>query len=339
MAMAGVATWMIMPVLKVARYLALEPELHRKRIRATAFSLVVAALIVVSVGMIRFPVHYRAEGYAEPQEHEVLHATEPGFVREILVKDGDIVRKGQELLRCRDDELDLEIAQLKDTITSLQLRRDQARVKDPNREESELVMINANTKKLQRALERQQKLTVCAPIAGRIVAPKLKELADKYVSKGEELAMVASMDQLLIKVLIDQSDAQLNMLPNAPDVEVRMSGAIEASPLKSQDIHLIPAAQKDLPHPSLGTAGGGEVQTSQRDPNKPLIEQFEIWVKVANPPGAYHPEPGALKGQSQYFAGQRAYLRFTLRDKQPLMWQWWRKLLQLIETHSKTRWA
>ena len=43
-----------MPVLKLTRYLALDPELHRKRGRATAFSLVVIAGIVVTIGMIRF---------------------------------------------------------------------------------------------------------------------------------------------------------------------------------------------------------------------------------------------------------------------------------------------
>ena len=37
MAIGGVATWLIVPVFKVFKYLALDPELHRKRTRASAF--------------------------------------------------------------------------------------------------------------------------------------------------------------------------------------------------------------------------------------------------------------------------------------------------------------
>src|SRR6202042_3106955 len=49
MAIGGVATWAIVPVSKLIKYLLLEPELHRKRGRATAFCAVVAAAAIISV--------------------------------------------------------------------------------------------------------------------------------------------------------------------------------------------------------------------------------------------------------------------------------------------------
>src|SRR4051812_14703994 len=42
MAAGGVATWILVPLVKTFKYLALDPELHRKRAGATAFSVVVA---------------------------------------------------------------------------------------------------------------------------------------------------------------------------------------------------------------------------------------------------------------------------------------------------------
>src|SRR5207249_2861944 len=47
MAMGGVATWIAVPVFKTFKYLALEPELHRKRARATTFTLACVAVAIV----------------------------------------------------------------------------------------------------------------------------------------------------------------------------------------------------------------------------------------------------------------------------------------------------
>ena len=52
MALGGVITWIVVPVVKLFKYLTLEPELHRKRGRAWAFSGAVAAAIVLLIGII-----------------------------------------------------------------------------------------------------------------------------------------------------------------------------------------------------------------------------------------------------------------------------------------------
>ena len=45
MALGGVITWLFVPVFKMFKYLAIEPELHRKRGRAWAFTVAVAAAV------------------------------------------------------------------------------------------------------------------------------------------------------------------------------------------------------------------------------------------------------------------------------------------------------
>src|SRR4051812_44099793 len=57
MALGGVVTWVVMPVVQVVKYLALEPELHRKRGRAALFVVAVAAVVVVAIGLIPFWVY------------------------------------------------------------------------------------------------------------------------------------------------------------------------------------------------------------------------------------------------------------------------------------------
>src|SRR5688572_14905390 len=52
MAIGGVITWLVVPVVKTLNYLLLDPELHRKRPRAIAFTLAVAGAAVVLIGLI-----------------------------------------------------------------------------------------------------------------------------------------------------------------------------------------------------------------------------------------------------------------------------------------------
>jgi putative peptide zinc metalloprotease protein len=60
MALGGVVTWLVVPVGKVLNYLLLQQEMHRKRGRAIAFSVAVAGVIVVLIGLIKFPMRFEA---------------------------------------------------------------------------------------------------------------------------------------------------------------------------------------------------------------------------------------------------------------------------------------
>ena len=49
-----------------------------------------------------------------------------------------------------------------------------------------------------------------------------------------------------------------------------------------------------------------------------MTDEFEIDIPVDNP-------------GEQFVPGQKAWVRFKL-EKRPLYWQWYRKLLQLLQT-------
>jgi len=82
--------------------------------------------------------------------------------------------------------------------------------------------------------------------------------------------------------------------------------------------HKVGAATTKPPHPGVTTAGGEEYAVDPKDPNKLQSDQFEIDVPLANP-------------DKKYVVGQKAYVRFKL-DKRPLGWQWYRRILQIIQT-------
>src|SRR5439155_8121423 len=87
MAFGGVATWILVPVFKTFKYLALDPELHRKRVGATAFVLGVVVAVIATIGLLRFPVNVDATGVLEPEHKEVVNARQGGFVTDLRGRD------------------------------------------------------------------------------------------------------------------------------------------------------------------------------------------------------------------------------------------------------------
>jgi len=105
------------------------------------------------------------------------------------------------------------------------------------------------------------------------------------------------------------------------DPEIRVAGKLRDVVLGTQPRLLLAALEK-VPHPSLTHQGGEEIPNDPRDPEglKTEQRQFELQIKLANP-------------SDFYVSGQRAWIRLTV-DRKPLIWQWFRKFLQLIETRE-----
>lgn len=332
MAVGGLITWMCVPLFKTFKYLALDPELHRKRGRATAFTLAVAAAVIVLVGVIPFWVDVTSSGIVDamPDRKAVVYAGFDGFVQKVNVRDGDWVKKDAVLVELRNDELDAQIAQ-----SEAQVREAEQRLRialyqsigDKAGAEAELDLARDNLAHFQ---ELKRRLTITAPVEGEVVAPHIHEMVGGFLAGGSEIATVQSRDKLLVRAIVEQRDIEpvvrtdidpSTLKNDHPNAQVRMAGAI-GEILPALDVFKLPAALQELPHPSLGQAGGENVPVDPKDPKgkTAAMPQFQVGVTLDNPEGRYHP-------------GQRAYVRFRL-FKRPLIWQWGRRFWQLIQTES-----
>jgi putative peptide zinc metalloprotease protein len=326
MAIGGIATWAVVPVVKVGKYLLIEPELHRKRGRAMAFCGAVAAAVIILVGLIRFPVHVDANGIVEPGTKRVLTAGWGGFIRNIRVTDGQQVQQGQVLMVLANPELDSAIVQKQAELKSWQARLMQATMEDPAARTVYEPSYMAVKQQLDELMRRKGLLTITAPIAGRVVQPKLHYMAGLFLHQGEEVLTLARTQDLLIRANVDQKDAGLVAQYHPTEAEVRLAGYLWDAPVMGHDLKFIDAAQEKLAHPSLGQAGGGDVQVDPRDPSgeKPMVQQFELRVRIDNPDGKLLP-------------GQRSYVRCTLTNK-PLIWQWTNRFWQLLMAENNGKW-
>ncbi|HEX4054137.1 MAG TPA: efflux RND transporter periplasmic adaptor subunit [Tepidisphaeraceae bacterium] len=334
MALGGVVTWAGVPMYQLIKYLALDPELHRKRKRAVTFSIATAVVAALLLFQVRFPVHVEFAGIVQPDDpldaagvtlSGEIKSPGEGRVAKILATDGQLVRAGQPLVQIDDPDVRRDLAFSSAKVQEAQTAMRQSRVEDQNELIKDAADLKVWQQQLADARRRQSEMTIVAPFGGRLVAPNLHELPGTFVQRGQEIGRVAVLDRLVIKGDIDQTDFQLLRDMHRRKTEVRLAGLLGKT-IPAGELTLPPAAVNQLADPSLGSRAGGDVQVDPRDPNGMRTQQptFEARVKLDN-----HTE--------QFYAGQRAYVRLTL-DGRSLAWQWKNRFLQLIQSHDSGRW-
>jgi len=333
MAISGVITWAGVPVVKLVRYLALDPELQRKRAGAWAFSLASIAALAYLVGFMPFPYHVDADAKIEAQQHELLHNATAGFVTQIDVKDGQWVNAGDAIIQLDDPDqrgdLDEQIAHLQ----GAKVRRESDAASDQAEREIDDAHVTELTKRVAISRQHVDELTVRAHVSGYVVAPRLHEMIGQYLSRGTEIAQIAQTNELIAYADVPQGDANALFGKEGPEggmlrpdarVEVRLIGDPTQAIGKGlvHDARPIPGAQSHARDAMLTQAGGGEAAPDASDPSGTKLREplYELRVTFANPAG-------------RFYAGQRAYVRVFL-PWEPIGRQMYRRFRQLLQTQK-----
>jgi len=238
MAISGIATWFLVPVFKVTKYLGTDPELHRKRGRALAFSLGVLAAIVIVIGIIKFPVNIDAEGVlsVNPSFARQLYVQQAGFVKELgknpdgtTIRDGDHVHAGQVLMVLENDPLKTELAVKSAEVEQVRAQRDAATV-NPSERLSRAKQLEELIKRRDILQKEVDKLVIKAPFDGELIAPDLQYTMGRYFQPSKhELCRVVDKNHQYVEAALPQDDYQLLHQQNPwiqDHTEVRMVGEI-----------------------------------------------------------------------------------------------------------------
>jgi putative peptide zinc metalloprotease protein len=333
MAISGVATWFLVPVFKMVKYLGTDAELHRKRPRAIAFSLAVGAAAVMLIGIVRWPVNIDAEGVLRvpPVADRHIFAEQPGFVTQIgansdgtPLRDGDLVHKGQLILKLENLPLETQLKTLAADIERIKIEREQAAAISPNLRVTKDQELSKTIEEYNLLKGQVAKLTLTAPIDGQLICPDIQTKIGQYLGSNNnntEILRIENTSQQFVQAVVPQEDYQL--LEQQPDrvsshTYGRMAGAI-GHEVKASGVQLVGSALAEAPSPALTNAGGGEQQAdpSDRRGREMVVPQFQARVYLD-------------ESNDTFVTGQRAYVRFKL-EKKPLIWQWGRRFWQLIE--------
>jgi biotin carboxyl carrier protein len=155
------------------------------------------------------PVPHRVSGAAklEGAVQRVLSASQDGFLREVLVRPGDVVKAGQVLARLSDDELQntrrarqAEVAQHENAFAEAFARGDRA--------QAAVAQSKVAEAKAQLGLIEQQlgRATLVAPFDGVVIQGDLRQHLGAPVKRGDVMLTLAPGLDWRVIIEVDESD-------------------------------------------------------------------------------------------------------------------------------------
>lgn len=314
------AAWFIMPVAKLIKWLSSGPKLADQRGRTIAITLGMLAVGAVLVGMIPMPDVRRGVGVVESLDRTGVFIGEPGFIVGAYARPGDYVEEGDVIAVLESPQLQSQILMAKGQLAEFESIEREATATSPSSVPVARERVAAAKLSLDFLLERDDRLVVTAPHAGRYVGADPHDMLGQMASAGEVLGEVVDTDNVRVTASMTQNEAAwLFDEIEKPRVSMRpvsMPGVV----IKGHNLRAIDAGQAYLPHASLGYAGGGTIQTDQTDQSGLLAETQQFIVYI---------EPTANDEWSGV-PGERVYLRFRLGAK-PLAVQWVDRLHKMIQ--------
>jgi putative peptide zinc metalloprotease protein len=330
MAAVCLISWVTVPTFKFIVYLATSPRLQRVRWRAVGVTAGLAAALIVLLGVVPLPNHFRAPGVVQAQRRMEVVNDVAGVIDAVLAPPGSLVKAGQPLLQITSRELDLSLAE-----ASARYAEASARLREA------LSRANADLKPLQSRLDSiagtvakleadRAALVVRSRYDGVWVAPYLEEMVGRSVLRGTSLGLVVDPRAFEFVATVAQTDADaaFGRIVNQNgeehvaaaghgQPEVRIRGAA-GEKLEVDRWRVVPGGQQRLPSAALGWLAGGEVPVAQNQPDQATEAFFEVRAEL---PAS--PTPALLHGRS-------GVIRFDL-PAEPLLPRWLRRLGQLLQ--------
>jgi putative peptide zinc metalloprotease protein len=319
LAFSAIVVWVFVPIVKFLQYLAIGAELARNRFRAIASTFGILCLIVVSLGLIRMPDHWRIEGIVEPVDLAVVHAKSDGFVTSFLQSGTEISPGGLPLIEAVNPELTAEKNILISERKSLEVKQRLAEMKEIAAAQIYEEQIEALDEKIARVEFELDSLNIGPPLPGTWVAPDIEHIKGTYLNRGQSVGFVANLDDVVIRATAGQNVAAMLVEQAMKQVEMRVKGRPELQ-FTGEIIQIFPAGLEMLPSDALGYTAGGSMPVISRDQRGTRTAEkfFEIRIKPN------------MNGQDRLLTGQRVIARIQMSPK-PLIAQWWQSARQLFQ--------
>ncbi|PAY18513.1 hypothetical protein CKO51_16030 [Rhodopirellula sp. SM50] len=204
-----------------------------RRLPYTTLGLVATAMLLIAATVIQVDHKIIATGFAEPSGQQNVFARTDGVVKEIFVRDGQQVAKGDVLMRLENADLESTAESLSGEIqtTAQRLTSIRSMLLDPATDAKQSGRMAIEQRQLQSELNNLQsqldlvrnqlsELQITAPIDGVVSAWQLKrKLSDRPVARGNHLLSIVRTDgpwQLRLEIP-DEDAAEILRASTAQD--------------------------------------------------------------------------------------------------------------------------
>ena len=318
LAVWGFFMTLLMPLLRLAGHLANSPTLKRVRVRAYVTTGVTLSLVLLFIAYVPMPFHTQAEGIVWLPEQAIVRAGSNGFLSQLLVQTGSLVRAGDPIAQSVDPALEAQLRESQAKVAEQKARFDALFVDDRVAAELARKDMEREQTVLTRLQDRTENLTVRSSQDGRFVATQSQDMLGRFYRKGELLGYVLDQVKPVVRVVVPQDDADIVRLLSRR-VELRNAYRIN-DVLTGTVMRDAPGGIVKLPSRALTIEGGGQIAVDPHDSQGLTALKHTFQLDIDLP----------LDGQMLY--GGRVYVRFE-HINLPLGEQWYRRIRPMFLSH------
>ncbi len=316
LALWAVSTMILVPISKQLKFIFASPVVQRQRLRVIGSSFTLLLLVFSFLCLLPVTLSTYAEGVVWLPEQSKVRSMTDGFVMHIHAQPNTEVARGDLLIEMEDPLLMAKKNVLLYRIKELRAEYKQAWAEDQVQAQIIKEQIVAVEAEMTLLTEKIEGLRLYSKVQGKFVIPRVDDLKGSFKRKGELIAYVIDFPATTIATVVTQDDIGL-VREKTRGIEVRLVDNIKK--LYAVDIiREVPAASEKLPSSALGFKGGGEIPVDLASEKGDQAYEAVFQVELGLPQEA---EARNL--------GERVYVRFD-HGKEPLVWQWYRKLRQLF---------
>ncbi|MEO1202775.1 MAG: hypothetical protein AAFX10_08715, partial [Pseudomonadota bacterium] len=300
---------LLAPLVRIVKVVWPESLMRNYRPRLILTSLGFAGALYLALFAIPVPSFTVVQGVYWAPEESQLHAGADCFVRDVLVKPGQRVEAGDEILRCESIELRMQSQTVVYRLEELQMQRRSALTEDVV--EAAVLQDEIGRLTAEKALVEQRlaALTIRSPVAGTVQLERLSDLEDRFLRRGTYLGYVGQDGVNTVRVVVPQH-AISRVRSDTDAIAVRSSSRfgriVDAAILRE-----VPAANKTVVAPALTLEGGGTIAVDPTSTTE--IQAMENWFQFEL----------SMPDDAAGYVGERVFARFR-HGSEPLGVRLWR---------------
>ena len=313
----GAISWFAKPTFETCKRL----SIHFKRrphslVRVATLTSLIALFLTASWFWIPSPIVARVPCLIEFEDAANVRTETSGFIAEVFVTENAIVEAGQPLLKLQNLELVGEVAKLEAELqyqkTHERIALDQSETADAQvavrQQDAILTSLNSRLKELDR-------LTIKAPVAGRVVARNLQSLTGTYFEKGDSVLRIANRTakEVVVSLPVTEINSARKMVGSKVPIQIGSRKTIYATV-----DHISPRATTQVSYQSLINPNGGPIAVRQSNASEGTEEdspEFEFFAPRINAIAKLE-----KTNAQELWSGERGYA--VLSSSTPTLGKW-----------------
>ncbi len=313
LAFSAVLAWIVMPFWAFFKGLQLKHEDWKPHGRLRRLSLFggVAVAAFIAMCFVPWELTITRSGAVELADPEQVRPEVPGFVEEVLVKEGEKVAPGQPIARIVNRELSLQHAANEQRVKMADAQVQRALGLEKPSELRQAESLRAEYQgKWEQSKKDTDNLLLRARTRGTVLTRELDKKAGHLIRSGELFCEVGSLDPMQIKMALNEKQVRyvekgqrVNLIADAYPGTTIHGTIAEVHPM---------VMSKDLPA-ALSARRGGDVPTGvgPHGEEVPLERTFEARIDVDNSQGLLRP---GMTGHGKIYAGRRLWGRLVAQS-------------------------